>query len=144
MKFDRTNMRKLDTIGDGDIHDHFKVNNDNVQVLDLFSQEDDGATITVATISHELYEEYWHANADFDFRSNKFQYSNVKDVGAHNDAERLEDYSLEDELYTVVVPLDFLTPEVVNIAIKQLNKEYSKNFELEEVQTDHEAGDLFQ
>jgi len=137
-------MRKLETLGDGDIHDHFEVNNGNIQWLDLFSQDDDGATITVVTISHELYEEYWRANADFDFRSNEFQYSNVKDVGAHNDAERLEDYSPEDELYTVVVPLDFLTPEVVDIAIKQLNKEYSKNFELEEVQTDHEAGDLFQ
>jgi hypothetical protein len=100
--------------------------------LDLEYGGEDGGMVTIHCISNLLYDEWFAAYSDIYENRKEFNLENVTDAGVHRDDEI---YSEGDEnFYTIVVPYDFLTREMIEEEINKLNEEYGEDFELPETE----------
>lgn len=117
--------------------------------------EDGEAVIIIMPISQHLFDQWElqarHTNyvdalgiingepADEEDTIEVFNHSdfenNFRGPGIYRDDQNLDHPEKMDESYTIILPIDFQTPEVVDKYINALNEKFDRNFVHEEIDT---------
>lgn len=128
-------MKDLTPPGEGDIHDHYELNDKQLTWMDLTAEN---TVVTITTITHELYQQ-WQKTLPTD---QDFQIEKVREVGAHQDTD-MADPDQNTEGYTVTVPVPYLDPEIMALAVKKLNEQHGTTLQIPNADTELETDDLF-
>lgn len=123
--------KKLHKLGEKTLGEEINDTNGELKSTDLFyGGAENGGVVTLYTIDRLLYNEWFEAYADDLYeKKQEFDLENVTSPGVHRDDEIYRDG--DEQCYTIVLPYDFITIEMVEDYIEQLNKEYGENLELE-------------
>lgn len=129
-------MEELTPPGHGDIQDHYELNDKQLTWMDLTGED---AVVTIKTITEPIYNEWTQSQTRED---REFNYENIRQPGAYHDTDMPNPDKMEG--YTVVVPVQFLDPEIMALAIEKLNEEHGTEFEIPNAETENfTTDDLF-
>ena len=103
---------------------------------DDWHDQNSKAVVTFETMKHNLWnswktqciENNEYNDSEEEIRPEKFNAEKVRKPGVYRDAVNEEDKI--DELYTVIVPRSFLTPELCERYLEKLNEKFDRNFKL--------------
>lgn len=93
------------------------------------------AVVTFQHIAHLLYE-IWERQCvsieagERNIDQEKFDASEVEAPGIYRDETNYDDSDAVDESYTIIVPYDFMTPDMCRQWIQKLNEKFDRQFEL--------------